>query len=268
MSSAGVSSGTPIYVRKVGYDELDILDIETLPEKYAKSNTNAWKQSTTKIGKEYCDLFGVDCWTEFGWTSLRRIERNVIQPSQRMWRVVTSHGIIDVTDGFPLLTIDESFVEPIECLINGHNLLHHNLSSREIEYYSSNITTSNVNHFQNLEFSHDKKLWCQIYYFLLKDEMMTSVRYDIDSKKHVVSIFPNDPPVVNSIIHKEIIQYDGFVYDLITDNYRYAAGIGNLIVHNTEIEQVDFTRDINNIHVGEFTINDYDIEFEMDEDTI
>ena len=30
------------------------------------------------------------------------------------------------------------------------------------------------------------------------------------------------------------IEYSGFVYDLTTDNHHFAAGIGNLIVHNTD----------------------------------
>ena len=40
----------------------------------------------------------------------------------------------------------------------------------------------------------------------------------------------------NPIAVKKIkeIQYNGYVYDLTTDNHHFAAGIGNLIVHNTD----------------------------------
>ena len=38
----------------------------------------------------------------------------------------------------------------------------------------------------------------------------------------------------NAIKKLEIISYEGYVYDLTTDNHHFAAGIGNLIVHNTD----------------------------------
>jgi DNA polymerase elongation subunit (family B) len=38
----------------------------------------------------------------------------------------------------------------------------------------------------------------------------------------------------NAIKKLEIIPYEGYVYDLTTDNHHFAAGIGNLIVHNTD----------------------------------
>ena len=40
----------------------------------------------------------------------------------------------------------------------------------------------------------------------------------------------------NPIAIKKIenIQYEGYVYDLTTDNHHFAAGVGNLIVHNTD----------------------------------
>ena len=38
----------------------------------------------------------------------------------------------------------------------------------------------------------------------------------------------------NAIKKLEIIPYEGYVYDLTTDNHHFAAGVGNLIVHNTD----------------------------------
>ena len=38
----------------------------------------------------------------------------------------------------------------------------------------------------------------------------------------------------NAIKKLEIIPYQGYVYDLTTDNHHFAAGVGNLIVHNTD----------------------------------
>jgi len=38
----------------------------------------------------------------------------------------------------------------------------------------------------------------------------------------------------NEIIYIQEIPYDGYVYDLTTENHHFAAGIGNMIVHNTD----------------------------------
>lgn len=45
------------------------------------------------------------------------------------------------------------------------------------------------------------------------------------------------------------IEYKGFVYDLTTDNHHFAAGIGNLVVHNTD--SVFFTFNLQNPETGE-----------------
>jgi DNA polymerase elongation subunit (family B) len=45
------------------------------------------------------------------------------------------------------------------------------------------------------------------------------------------------------------IQYQGYVYDLTTENHHFAAGIGNLIVHNTD--SVFFTFNLTNPETGE-----------------
>jgi len=55
----------------------------------------------------------------------------------------------------------------------------------------------------------------------------------------------------NPIAIKKIqeIEYKGFVYDLTTDNHHFAAGIGKLIVHNTD--SVFFTFNLQNPETGE-----------------
>jgi hypothetical protein len=54
---------------------------------------------------------------------------------------------------------------------------------------------------------------------------------------------------VNAIKKMYEIQYEGYVYDLTTENHHFAAGIGNLIVHNTD--SVFFTFNLTNPETGE-----------------
>jgi hypothetical protein len=50
-------------------------------------------------------------------------------------------------------------------------------------------------------------------------------------------------------VHAEEIPYEGYVYDLTTDNHHFAAGVGNMIVHNTD--SVFFKFNLLNKETGE-----------------
>ena len=52
-----------------------------------------------------------------------------------------------------------------------------------------------------------------------------------------------------TICFMEQVPYEGYVYDLTTENHHFAAGVGNLIVHNTD--SVFFTFNLTNPETGE-----------------
>ena len=56
-------------------------------------------------------------------------------------------------------------------------------------------------------------------------------------------------PTKEIITYMKEIAYEGYVYDLTTENHHFAAGIGNLIVHNTD--SVFFTFNLENPESGE-----------------
>ena len=55
-----------------------------------------------------------------------------------------------------------------------------------------------------------------------------------------------NPVKVKKIDYNCLKDYDDYVYDLTTENHHFAAGIGNMIVHNTDSCMLHF-KDINNI---------------------
>jgi DNA polymerase elongation subunit (family B) len=59
----------------------------------------------------------------------------------------------------------------------------------------------------------------------------------------------NDSPTVETIASMVQIEYEGYVYDLTTENHHFAAGVGNLIVHNTD--SVFFTFNLEHPETGE-----------------
>jgi DNA polymerase elongation subunit (family B) len=134
-----VASYTPIYVR-INYGNefgstfpkggIDILTIEELAEKYGNNN---WVKCVEpgKQEKEFCELEGVETWTEKGWTKLYRVIRHHLASHKKMMRILTHTGCVDVTDDHSLITKDGLEISPNDIHI-GSELLHYNLPLFEV----------------------------------------------------------------------------------------------------------------------------------------
>jgi DNA polymerase elongation subunit (family B) len=129
-----VASYTPIYVRINSGNEfgptfpkggIDILTIEQLAEKYGQ---NQWVKCIEpgKQEKEFCELEGVETWTEKGWTRLHRVIRHELVLGKKMMRILTHTGCVDVTDDHSLITKEGTEISPKDVQI-GTELLHYNL---------------------------------------------------------------------------------------------------------------------------------------------
>jgi DNA polymerase elongation subunit (family B) len=67
-------------------------------------------------------------------------------------------------------------------------------------------------------------------------------------------------PIAIKKIHE--IQYSGYVYDLTTDNHHFAAGVGNMIVHNTD--SVFFKFNLTDKETGEKIVGDKALELSIE----
>jgi hypothetical protein len=110
-----VASYTPVTVRTQA--GIEICSIEELGRR------GEWKP-TADGEKEFCELTGVESWTEGGWTPLHRIIRHALAPTKKMVRVLTHGGLVDVTDDHSLLRPDGTEVSS-KSLAIGDELLHH-----------------------------------------------------------------------------------------------------------------------------------------------
>ena len=75
---------------------------------------------------------------------------------------------------------------------------------------------------------------------------------DTNEKREIritISKNKSDNTLSTAIKKMETIEYTGYVYDLTTRNHHFAAGIGNIIVHNTD--SVFFTFNLENPETGE-----------------
>lgn len=216
--------------------------------------TKDWDKYNNKESKM---IKNVEVWTEKGWTKLKRVIRHYT--NKPIYRIQTSSGCIDVTSDHSLLNNKSEKVKPTEVNV-GTELLHTDLPIREsnTEYLdvheaylmgyewarkhqkhnilipailyneSKKIKTSFIQGYDdNINYPHKTKLeLAELFY--LRSEVAGSASMTENN------YYTND---IKSITYVgETTQY---VYDLETESHHFSAGIGRLIVHNTDSVMVD-----------------------------
>jgi DNA polymerase elongation subunit (family B) len=229
-----VANYTPVYVRVAG--KPSICTIEELASLYGE---NQWVLARDK---EFCELTDVETWTDKGWTKLHRVIRHTLADHKSMWRIQTPCGLVDVTDDHSLLLSDGKEVSPKDITV-GTELLHHQCREYNV--------------------SDDGDVLCGTVRMTHADAAVTYM-YMRNSFKYHVEITESDTPehvnvridpmrLANTGSHivsmVQLPKYTGFVYDLTTENHHFAAGIGSMIVHNTD--SVFFTFNLQDPVTGE-----------------
>jgi DNA polymerase elongation subunit (family B) len=215
-----VAEYTPVTIRVNGICE--ICTIEELANKYGES----WRtcMEPGKQEKEVSEITenNVESWTEKGWTKIYRVIRHKLASHKKMVRVLTHTGCVDVTDDHSLIKCDGIEISPKDCRI-GMTLLHH--KAPKITY---NVNVKIDDLFLSCKGKSQKTLAKEInmlYYNGYPDIIMNDDKIYLTGKGH---------PNPYAIKKMEEIPYEGYVYDLTTENNHFAAGVGNIIVHNTD----------------------------------
>jgi len=253
-----VANYTPIYV-KIN-DIVNIITIEDLAVKYGENN---WVlcQEKGKEDKEFCELshINIETWSDKGWTKLHRVIRHQLAPHKKMMRVLTHTGLVDVTDDHSLLRIDGSEVSPKDVNV-GDELLHNKLcekSANNIKYDNYENEKLFTGHFSNNEI-----IEASLYANYLNS---INVKFSLNSDEDLsIIIRPYSLQNINNLSIKKIynINYEGYVYDLTTENHHFAAGVGNLIVHNTD--SVFFTFNLSDKQTGEKILGEKALEIAIE----
>jgi len=218
-----VANYTPVYIKT--NETFDICTIDELANKYGK---NTWTQCLEpgKQEKEVCELYDIQTWTEKGWTKLHRVIRHKLASHKKMMRILTHTGMVDVTDDHSLILNSGEEISPKDVKV-GTELLHNPLLEKVEQ--KENPTNMNITKTKLFKSMLDAAFYtnylnsCHINFAILyfKDEIcITTDEISLLHSCHVISM-------------KEI-PYEGYVYDLTTENHHFAAGIGNMIVHNTD----------------------------------
>jgi len=233
-----VTSYTPIYV-KVN-NQVEILTIDELGKKYGNNN---WLKCVEdgKQDKEFCELYNVETWSDSGWTKVHRVIRHDLDPSKKILRISTLQGVVDVTDDHSLLTFDKKVISPKDLKIDqGLCLYRLNEIASNNKFSDINNKFSDINNkFSDINqvFTVHVETMIEASNYVNYLNSINYFNYKIkcgDDKSIIISIGLKNNGSVSAVRSIKEINYNGYVYDLTTDNHHFAAGVGNMIVHNTD----------------------------------
>jgi DNA polymerase elongation subunit (family B) len=240
-----VANYTPVYVRVLCEGVHEVFDICTIEELACRYGGNLWVhcREEGKQDKEFCELSDVcvETWTEAGWTRLYRVIRHMLASHKKMIRVLTHTGLVDVTDDHSLLGLDGKEISPKEVGI-GSELLHSDLPS-----WFGDFTDNVWGGYENNYVAKFKTMLeaARYYVYLRKQNKGYYLDYDLNGFYYVIL----QANMGNQIQKMCEIPYEGYVYDLTTENHHFAAGVGNMIVHNTD--SVFFTFNLEDALTGD-----------------
>lgn len=189
---------------------------------------------TDEDGKEFSSLRGVETWTERGWTKVHNVIRH--DTDKQIYKVLTHSGCVSVTEDHSLLRPDSTMIKPHELEV-GSELLH--------SFPGFPCETSRVVHPETITLC-SQELALQKYLELVKQG-----GYCVEIQPHCSRArcgeyvlvlhrkpFTTTPNAIKKI--ETVTGYHGKVYDLTTENHHFHAGVGSIIVHNTDSVMVEF----------------------------
>ena len=246
-----VASYTPVYL--MINNVFTICTIEELASIYGE---NKWVVCTEegKQEKEYCELNNVDVktWTETvkGWTCLQRVIRHKLAPHKKIIRIQTHNGLVDVTDDHSLLLPDGTEISPKDVTVNTE-LLHCDLPVNNTYKISKVFSISKQTKLLDLcntdidaDYDDGDRRFVEEYdqisaahtcWYIQKVGLDTIIDVTDEGMYRItLSKFGKGSKNRHTIKNIVEIPYDGYVYDLTTENHHFAAGIGNMVVHNTD----------------------------------
>jgi DNA polymerase elongation subunit (family B) len=207
-----VIGDTPLILKNSITNEIFIKTISELG--------NKWQEMADRDGKESCELNNLQSWTETGWTNIKRVIRHKIDKNKKLVAVITNNSFVVVTDEHSLLDSKCKVIKPSELKLKTRLL---------------NILPPYINYLDGLSLKEGKKYNTQkeaLEHFLIAtnyDAYPDIIYKDGGWYLQIKSWY--DSWVVDI---QDWEKEEEYVYDLTTENNHFQAGIGCLIVHNTD----------------------------------
>jgi DNA polymerase delta subunit 1 len=219
------------------------------------------------MDKESSEVSGIEAWTHDGWQPIKRVIRH--KCSKKIYRVLTHTGVVDVTEDHSLLGPNIELLKPKDVMI-GQKLFHSfpkdistlfvdkiyiNGAEKLLKMFDGDINLTNrIFDMSDDAFTLQQKfpkhihgiqsqIEAQMIYTRLSQLGFKNI--SLNFYKDCIQItFSNRASVLIPTAIKKISvlheSWDGYVYDLETDAGTFQAGVGQMIVKNTDSVMVEF----------------------------
>lgn len=183
-----------------------------------------------------CEGWGWEVWSDNGWTPIKQVIRH--KTNQQLCRVQTCRGSVTVTQDHSLLRHDGSIVRPRE-LRCGDRLLH----ATHLPLHPDVQRHRKLMDDEKLDFPDFRDLYSscgeenrRIEEFSTLDNAMHTWIWE--GSLSVLNTGTDGPygPAEETVVRLQpwVPSRPIWVYDLETENHHFAAGVGYLVVHNTD----------------------------------
>jgi hypothetical protein len=263
-----VTPDTPILLLNKSLNNVEIKFIKNIG--YSWYDYNEFKSDIEGLSeKEQDSYINYMVWTDKGWSNIKRIIRH--KTNKKIYEIITSQGYVKVTSDHSLLDINGNQIKPSECVI-GTRLLH----NREFEgfkrLYDQNPiiyieyiiekygfvpdkfgTINFIFKYNQLDIALSIYYACKVLGYYVEIQIKKSGSNNSGSNNSINTIHikstkirPQNYEDFDKILEINDLGFiDDYVYDLETDIGHFHAGVGSLIVKNTD--SVFFTPKIHNI---------------------
>lgn len=260
-----VTANTPI-ITKDPDGKIAITSMKDLNNEW--NEYNAFKAGESNRREKQQSHVNQMVWTRSGWAKIKRVIRH--KTFKKIYQITTDTGVIECTEDHSLLTNTCDIIKPAHCDTN-INLLHRfapHVSSQTMSYsdaiemgmnYDSNklidnrILNSELNvkgaflggyHHLHETFSSTNPLAAQGFYFLVRT-MGYHTKIKVDDNGTYWIEYDSVPQTDNAtkIRNIKFLRYtdeEEYVYDLETTDGTFQAGVGELVIKNTDSIFINF----------------------------
>jgi DNA polymerase elongation subunit (family B) len=197
---------------------------------------NLWKgEWKRENGKEYSEPKNNMCvWSDKGFTPIKYIMRH--KTNKRLYRIYTDTGIVTVTEDHSLIDPNGNVIKPSNIKVGDR------LMTKSYNEYCDNTIPINDICRTMIEKEIETQMGAaSLYDFLVGCGFSLSLDTKINNDGKLVYVIVPNNNIERGVIRKiEDLGYvDDYVYDLETENHHFAAGVGELVVHNTDSSMPD-----------------------------
>jgi hypothetical protein len=200
-----------------------------------------------KCDKTHIDVTNIEVWSDKGWTQIQKVMRH--RTTKRLYRIVTGTGLVDVTEDHSLLLSDGTPVKPNDVKI-GTDLLHKEFPMSDNILFNYSGRTNLPDSVFHVSFAPNQSPKCALANMAYISNWLGD-RFSFSFDGHAQNDDSDFHDINFKIIKKKLTDDErkertkikkiidlgvttDYVYDLTTENHHFAAGIGNLVVHNTD----------------------------------